>query len=179
MRDISLDIFVDVYNRFAEIHQVKQTNKRGIARRLINAQCGFMPGDNMITERQLMALFIASYKGKRENRNRQILLFSDIGDTLFSTISFFSVSVILQEFKNKEQKTMARAAKRAINNMLMRSTVDKTIMMYEKSMREPCTDKERIQHAKEAISKVEDKTMLIELFDAHCDTGVFNEEAAG
>ena len=177
MQDVTLDYFVAVYNEAAARHDVRPTNKRGMVRRLVNAQGGYKKGDSKVSERQMIALFIYSYKGTRDARNRQILLFSDIADALLSRVVFYRVAMATKDVQDNEQKQWARQAKKSIDAMLTKTLVDITINAYGKERMVPKTDDERIETAKKAIYAVEDKTKLLNLFAA-TETATLREAEA-
>ena len=168
MHNTKLNSFVRFYNLYAKECNIRQTDNKGISRRLINAQCGFKRGDKFVSERQMMALFIASYKGSRENRDKQTALFSYIAGVLSSHVSYFGLAAMIEKIEDKEMNVMAREAKKLITAMTTKAMVNRAITEYEyirRNSSKPTTDKKRIALAKEAIRGLKDKSMLMDLFN--------------
>lgn len=155
---------VEAYNMFAEPCGFSKTDRHGLSRRLSNAACDFYPGCDFVSERQMQALFVTSYKGTRGCKNRQIILFCDMADTLLMETNFFVIAAAIEQVKNKELDKMAKRAKRAVNDLIKAALIDRALKVAEAEQAKPKCDKDRIEVARDMINALEDKSMLMNLF---------------
>lgn len=163
-KKIHIDKVVDAYNMFAEPCGFSKTSRHGLSRRLANAACDFHAGCEYVSERQLQALFVTSYKGTRGCKNRQIILFCDMADALLLETSFFTIAAAIEQVKSKELDIMAARAKRAVNDLIKRALIDRALKAAETEQAKPKSDKDRIEVARDMINALEDKSMLMNLF---------------
>ena len=176
---MNIDILVDAYNQSAICNGVKLTDRKGLARRLANAYCGFKKGDEHVTEQQVQALCVTAYRGSQAKKDKQIFLFNEIAAMLLMETNFAELAMATDNVADKDMKEAARVAKRALDQMMKRALVSKAIremnLQKLKAMKAevPCSDAERIDMVKNALSKLDDKSMLYNLFAL----GIENEEA--
>ena len=162
--DIRFCDFIVAYNKAARKNGVRDTTTRAMVRRLNNADCGFNFANGMISDKQLQALFVYSYKGNREKKAKIMMVFNHVAEVFMLPFNFFDLGVAVEQVQEKEVKVMARAIKKTMDRIMFKTTLSKAVMVLESNNHVLDNDADRIEAAREAIMSLEDKSMLAELF---------------
>lgn len=162
---IKFNQFVSAYNKSAKLHGVRETSGHGIVQRLNNADCKFNFASGVITLDQMKALFVYSYKGTQNHKDKVMSIFEDISEVFMLSFSFVEFAAHIEMVQDKEVKAITMAVKKMMDKIVFKTTLSKAVerMDYRKKYALD-TDKKRIAAAREAILSLEDKAMLFDLF---------------
>ena len=161
---ISFSRFVKAYNAAAKKRGFRETTSRGLVRRLNNADCNFSFAGGRLTIEQLKALFIYSYKGTQDHKDKVMGIFEDVSEKFQLPISFVELAAYVESVQDREVKAITNGVKTKVNEK----------MAYHKQNALD-TDEKRIAAARDAIFSLNDKAMLMELFTSKA----LEEEIAG
>lgn len=173
---ISFSRFVKAYNAAAKKRGFRETTSRGLVRRLNNADCNFSFAGGRLTIEQLKALFIYSYKGTQDHKDKVMGIFEDVSEKFQLPISFVELAAYVESVQDREVKAITNGVKKMMDKLVFKVTLSKVNekMAYHKQNALD-TDEKRIAAARDAIFSLNDKAMLVELFTSKA----LEEEIAG